>query len=148
MAAEGLDTGTLRCEASLDLCYEGQAYALNVPWQSEADAQARFHTLHERRYGHRLSSPVELVNVRLAVRLANSARKLPYQPQVGVDPDGQATVFGLSAPVPVWPRAALPIAEALAGPLIVTDAVATTYVAPDWVMRRDRYGNMMLQYEG
>jgi N-methylhydantoinase A len=64
LVAEGVTVTDITTSFSLDLRYRGQSYTLNLPWQGIAATGAAFHVLHEQRYGHRLSTPVELVNLR------------------------------------------------------------------------------------
>jgi N-methylhydantoinase A len=64
MREEGIPAGDLEAGFSLDLRYRGQSYTLNLPWQGLEETGEGFHLLHNRRYGHRLDTPVELVNIR------------------------------------------------------------------------------------
>ena len=68
LRAEGFDEAACDAQVSVDLRYAGQSYTLNVDWQGIAASTEAFHRLHAERYGHRLALPVELVNLRVAVR--------------------------------------------------------------------------------
>ncbi|KPK40997.1 MAG: hydantoinase [Gammaproteobacteria bacterium SG8_47] len=144
LVAEGVPAEQLAVERRLDLRYRGQSYCLGVPWSGLADSAQLFHDLHERRYGHQLDLPVELVTVRLALR--GPAGSLPVNAVTASSaaPREHAVLFGHDAPVPVYTREALAAAAAQAGPLLVTDTVATTYVAPDWLASVDVCGNLLL----
>ena len=144
LAEEGVDINSLEFIPSLDLCYHGQAYPLTIPWSNIGSATKVFHEAHEQRYGHSLPLPVELVNIRLAVRAPGRQIPLPDQELVAAGDPETAVVYGCPDPVAVMQRAQISIATQLPGPLIVTDAVATTYVAPDWYCRRDKYGNLLI----
>jgi N-methylhydantoinase A len=140
LAAEGVAEQDLRLAPALALRYRGQAYTLEVPWEGRPEAAAQaFHARHEARYGHRLAAPVELVAVRLgamgpapAVRLERAAAARPGAPRRAGD-------------MPVWDRQSLAPDQEIPGPALVTEAVATTWVAPGWRARADAWGNLSLR---
>lgn len=146
LRAEGVATAACRYLRSFDLCYQGQAYTLNIPWGPLPRAERMFHEQHEQRYGHRLETPVELVNIRVGMTLPAPALPLPPDRGVSGRPEGARPVHGIDEPVPLWSRLRMPVDDALAGPLIIADPEATTFVAPNWTARRDRYGNIALDY--
>jgi N-methylhydantoinase A/oxoprolinase/acetone carboxylase beta subunit len=47
--------------------------------------------------------------------------------------------------VPIYQRTGLPAGESLAGPLLLTESAATSWIKPDWVVRADEWGNLLLQ---
>lgn len=71
MRAEGYDLAAAAIRLSGDLRYLGQTYELTVPATGPvAGVAGLFEQEHDRTYGHRSDrDPVELVNLRLAVRL-------------------------------------------------------------------------------
>ncbi len=144
---EGVAPEAVRLEPSLDLRYEGQSYTLNVPWSGDPDAAAEaFHRRHEKRYGHRLDLPVERVNLRLAVR--GPALTVALEERHAVAPCGperKVPVVGLPSPVPQWRRERLAPGQVVEGPAIITEAVATTWLAPEWRAMVDTVGNLMLE---
>ena len=145
LAADGVVDG-VHVTRTVDLCYEGQSTALNLPWQPVASLAEAFHAAHLARYGHRLDAPVQLVALRRRLQATPPPLRLPRRAEapVGVPATGHVHGFGL---VPVWTREALP-ADALAGPLIVTDATGTTWVAPGWHVRVDEWGSLRLARAG
>ncbi len=146
MRAEGIDLAAIRAERSLDLCYRGQAHTLNIRWEgSVGRALEAFHDAHERRYGHRLGAPVELVNTRVALRRA--APPLRMQPPgsgTPPRPEGRVAVHGIAGPVRVLDRDVLGIEPSLEGPAIVVDPASTIYVAPGWQATLDAHGHLRL----
>ncbi|TVQ86002.1 MAG: hydantoinase/oxoprolinase family protein [Chromatiaceae bacterium] len=134
-------------EDSVDLRYQGQAYTLNLPWQGRERTAAAFHRLHAARYGHALELPVELVNLRVRLTLPGLAVDLAAAADQAeaAAPLGQAQVTGCAQPVPVLRRAGVPLAGGLAGPAVILDPVATTWLAPGWEARRDAAGNLHLR---
>ncbi|MCP4043893.1 MAG: hypothetical protein GY731_18375 [Gammaproteobacteria bacterium] len=53
----------------------------------------------------------------------------------------------MSEGVPVWPRELLQPGRVLKGPALITETVATAYLAPGWCCRVDDYGNLSLSSE-
>ncbi len=142
---EGVDAESINSQHSLDLRYRGQSYSLNIDWQDLATAAEAFHQQHERRYGHRLELAVELVNIRVAVQ--SPAGKLHCEPltrQQPAEAQAQVNMVGIAARVPVYERLSLVAGQQLAGPLLITETVSTTYVAPGWNCEVDEVGNLML----
>ncbi|AJD46526.1 N-methylhydantoinase A [Isoalcanivorax pacificus W11-5] len=131
-----LDPAALEQQVMLDVCYAGQSFPLSVPWQGDiAAAEAHFHQLHEQRYGHRLQAPVARVNLRARLSLRETLPDAPAGRVTAPGPVRTSQVAGLG-PVPVRGRDSLPVDEPLNGPLIVTEAVATTFVSPGWQLLR------------
>jgi len=148
LAEEGIAADELTPEAALDLCYRGQSTALTLAGSDPVELAARFHDAHEQRYGHRLEQPIELVNVRLSLRTARRELGLPG-PASGDDPapvDEQA-VYGLARRTPVYRRDTLPAGWRIHGPVLICDAVATTYLQTGWRAEADVYGNLLVRRE-
>jgi N-methylhydantoinase A len=142
---EGFKPGECDALASVDLRYAGQAYTLNLPWRGVASTIEGFHRLHRERYGHRLDLPVELVNLRQWVRGPASELQLPLLSRSPpASPFGHCDVAGLAAPVPQYWRGELVAGQVVEGPALVSEAVATSWIAPGWSMRVDAVGNLRL----
>ncbi len=153
LEAEGRSRASLTVDFGLDLRYRGQSYTLDLPWQGGPATLAAFHKLHEARYGHRLDLPVELVNLR--VRVTAPALKLDLTrsapPRLEADQpiSDAAEVPGLNLPVPVLRRAAVEhlgasATDPIAGPAILLDDYATTWLASGWGAWCDPLGNLRL----
>ncbi|MGD2056829.1 MAG: hydantoinase/oxoprolinase family protein [Gammaproteobacteria bacterium] len=147
LAAEGIASAEIGIGYSLDLRYQGQSYTLTLPWRGLEATRQAFHAAHERRYGHRLQTPVELVNIRCNLHGRPPAITLP---QVEVTSGGgnaprHERLSGHAGQVPVWERENLPVGQKFTGPALITETVATTYVASAWSYRRDHAGNLLLQ---
>ncbi len=143
---EGLQEAQCETVPSLDLRYQGQAYTLNIAWRGDIEQlRADFHQAHQARYGHRLGLPVELVNLRMAVSgpAAHStlSRRKPGPPAVPFD---RVTVVGCEAGVPCYRRDELAVGQSFAGPAVITEQVATTWLAPGWQGVLDDWGNLRL----
>jgi len=147
LQAEGVAAAEIHAEFSLDLRYRGQSSALTLAWQGVAATGAAFHQAHERRYGHRLNTPVELVNLRCNLRGAAPPISLPELPPAhqGATAPGHARVCGCGDDVPVWPRTLLGSGAAFTGPALITETVATTWLPSGWHCRVDALGNLLLE---
>ena len=146
LAGEGVPAEAVELKRALDLRYQGQSETLELPWRSNLSAlEEAFHAAHEKRHGHRLALPVELVNLRLAAH----GPALPVglaghqAPEEGT-PQGWVEVAGEPGPVPHWQREKIP-ATGIQGPAVITETVATTWLAPGWRCHSDHAGNLVLE---
>jgi len=147
LIAEGIEEAAIECDFSVDLRYQGQSWTLTLPWQGREQTQPAFHEAHERRYGHRLDAPVELVNIRASLHGRPPAIALPTLTAEAGDP-GRARYVRLSGhadKVPVWRREGLEAGQRIDGPALITETVATTYLPPGWCCRVDDTGNLRLK---
>lgn len=140
---EGHGRETLTRRPSLDLRYLGQSFTLNLDWSAREDTAARFHALHRQRYGHALSAPIELVNVRLQLEGSAPQVHLPAPRTTLASRPLSRELRGLGRTA-IWERRALTPGSAIAGPAIVTEEVATTLVKPGWRARVDRDGHLVM----
>jgi N-methylhydantoinase A len=139
VAADGL---VLR--PTVDVRYRGQSYAINLPWQGSRETGAAFHARHQALYGHQLPQAVELVTLRLKVQGPAPELALPAVSVAAGPCTPQETVSlpGLAA-VPVYAREEL--TGAIEGPALITETVATTYLAPGWRCQPHASGSLLLQ---
>jgi len=145
MQQEGVAREAIAVQPSVDLRYRGQSYYLNVPWQNIDQATADFHAQHEQRYGHRLTLPVELVNLRVALQRPPRAIGLQAVSQGDSgEPYEYVDLHAIETPVPVYARADLVVGQTLRGPALITETVSTTYLAPDWQARVHETGCLLL----
>ena len=148
LLAEGIRQQAIETGFSLDLRYQGQSFTLTLPWQGLEQAPEVFHVAHEQRYGHRLSIPVELVNIRCNLYSQPPAITLPA---VGAQTSDKKTpqyaqLAGYGDAVPVWPREHLHQEQEIVGPALVTETVATTYISAGWNCRVDCVGNLLISH--
>ncbi|MCC6207093.1 MAG: hydantoinase/oxoprolinase family protein [Gammaproteobacteria bacterium] len=131
---------------TLDLRYQGQSHSLNVEWEDPARCAAAFHELHRRRYGHALEQPLELVNLRVGLRAPAPDLRIapPPAPDRPAAPRARTDLYGIAAGAAVYARAELACGQRIEGPALITEPVATTYLAPGWSCRRDDTGNLRL----
>ncbi len=160
LVREGYDVSRIVVERSADLRYAGQGFELNVPLAAgeltaaELDALIEeFGDEHLRTYGHRTTDePVEIVNLRAAARVVPAAGET-YDPQAvsRIRTDASATTrdaffgpdFGLLE-TRVVSRNVVPTTRT-EGPMIVEEYDATCVVPPDFSVRVDEWGNLILE---
>jgi N-methylhydantoinase A len=147
LVAEGVTVTDITTSFSLDLRYRGQSYTLNLPWQGIAATGAAFHVLHEQRYGHRLSTPVELVNLRCGLQGVTPDISLPdiHKDVATVAEPVRVAMAGQTTKVPVWPRSVLYAGQVINGPALVTETVATSWIPDGWQCTVDTVGNLLLE---
>lgn len=145
LLSEGVSREQIQIQYSLDVRYRGQSYTLNVPWQGINASQQAFHQLHSKRYGHQLDLPVELVNVRVALRAAVHSLALPKVERAPDAPARYVELHGMAEQVPLYSRDTLGTHQCIQGPALITETVATTYLATNWQASVDSYGNLLLQ---
>lgn len=124
--------------ASVDVRYAGQGYELNVPWTE--DFVEQFHRLHERRYGYAdRKRPVEVVNARVR-RIATTERIAARREALG-DGDGKQAMVGDG----VYERSRLRAGDRFAGPAVILEYSATTYVPKDARVQVDELSNLVIE---
>jgi N-methylhydantoinase A len=153
--AEGFPRDKMRYQHSLDMRYIGQAYELNIPVGPLSsigrDVNLAFHRAHEMRYGyHHKNKQAEIVNVRCRAtgitdkppsqKLASRSRAKPLLPMQTV----QLLFQGRTHKTAMYRRENLRASDIFSGPAIVAEYSATTLIPPDWKVRLDNYGQLLL----
>ncbi|MGH9466287.1 MAG: hydantoinase/oxoprolinase family protein [Terriglobales bacterium] len=150
--ADMRDTAGLRAvsERSLDVRYAGQGFELTLA--AGGDFAARFHRLHERRYGYAdPTRSLQVVSVRVRMVAASARLQLKRQRERRGDGRqaraGQRPVWfsGRARPTIVYMREQLRAGDRLLGPAIIGEYSATTVVPPGWGARVDAWGNLVLE---
>ncbi|HVC47041.1 MAG TPA: hydantoinase/oxoprolinase family protein [Terracidiphilus sp.] len=146
-AAEGARP---RLSRVADLRYRGQGFELRVPWS--ARAVERFHRLHAQHYGYAdRARAVEVVTLRVLAVVRTPGLRAARMKIVSGDGRqarlGAHRVFedGRWRRGSLYDRATLKPGDRFAGPAVVTELSATTYVAMGWTARVDGYTNLILE---
>jgi N-methylhydantoinase A len=145
--AEGMTPILVR---SADLRYYGQGFELRVDWS--ADAVARFHKLHEKSYGY-ADAARAVVIVTLRVQAVVRTRRRPPKEMALTPGDGRHARIGTHRVFEKgrWRRAGLynrfllRAGDRLAGPAIIVELSATTYLPIGWSAQVDGLDNMVLR---
>ncbi len=148
------DMGAQGCSAiaqrSLDLRYVGQGYELAVPWTP--DLVEQFNRAHEQRYGYAdRQRIVEVVNVR--VRMLAQSERIPNQPLERGDGNARRAVIK-TKPIfyeggwrdgTVYDRSRLRAGDKFAGPAVVAEYSATTFVPLGAQVTVDDHENLLIE---
>ncbi|MFQ3200095.1 MAG: N-methylhydantoinase A [Zhongshania sp.] len=154
LLAEGISPGQITAHPSVDLCYLGQSYTLNLAWRDDFHSlQHAFHRAHRELYGHELAIPVQLINIRQALRAETLSITLP---DIAEGPPASAvatqTVMIADsknnsqtlANIPRYERHQLNCDQVIHGPALISDAIATLWLEIQWQARVDRQGHLIL----
>jgi N-methylhydantoinase A len=153
---EGIAENDISYQRSADMRYTGQEYTINVLISAAIDlstTKSDFHASYQLRYGHsNPAAPVEFVNLRVAA--LGAVDKFAQSNDVpGTDgeiaaPGERNTVFnGVEHKTPVLSRDSLRAGFSSRGPIIIEEHSATTVVPPDWLVKVDAQGNILMHRE-
>ena len=132
---------------SADLRYRGQGYELRVDWGP--GAMTKFHQLHARAYGYAdASRAVEIVTLRVQA----VARARVAAPVKGRKGDGKRALVGSHRVfesgrwrrASLYERAKLRSGDRVAGPAVLVELSATTYLPGGWMAMVDVRENLVL----
>jgi N-methylhydantoinase A len=135
---------------SVDLRYVGQGYELTVDWAD--DFVAKFHALHEQRYGYSdRERQVEVVNVR--VRMIAATEHFAPERYKARNGDGRHAALkekrmyfgGRWITGYVYDRALLRAGDRFSGPAVIAEYSATTFVPPDASVAVDEFTNLIIE---
>jgi N-methylhydantoinase A len=143
---EGLKPSLVR---SADVRYQGQGFELRVDWGR--NAVERFHELHARAYGYAdRDRAVEIVTLRVqAVARTRRPNELPVKLSRGNADEariGKHRMFegGRWRDGALFDRHRLRPGSRFAGPAVVVELSATTYIPSGWTAAVDRLDNLTL----
>ena len=140
---------------SIDMRYLGQDLALNigldlsyVPFEGLKKPIEEFHQAYNRRCGHCFpEAEVELVNYRLTVVVPRDPPPVRRKAVSGSPSSetGELFVNGDYIDCAYLSRKQLPAGFSMAGPLVVEEATATSFIPSNWHMEVDNWGNFILK---
>jgi N-methylhydantoinase A len=154
LAQEGIGEADMIFRPTVDMRYQGQAYELSVPLQSDSNNQLSlvdaFHNLHEQTYGHALRErAVEVVNLRLQAVGIVEKPELQAEPPTGNNSPTAAFLGTKTSPtgeqMELYERDQLPIGAAFDGPALTFQFDSTVYIASGWRAKVDGYRNLILE---
>ncbi|HYX04238.1 MAG TPA: hydantoinase/oxoprolinase family protein, partial [Reyranella sp.] len=158
---EGIAPADRHLARTADMRYLGQNYELGIAVPDGPISAATLPALvegfaraHRQRYGFAADGdPVQLVTLR--VEAIGQVRKAELSPQAEVGPDAAAAIVarrpvwleerGDFVSTPIYAREALRAGNRFAGPAIVEQMDATTFVPPGMTARVDRWLNLVLE---
>jgi N-methylhydantoinase A len=139
LSREGHSDSDLKEELLVDVCYFGQSTFLTLPFDSLGDLCRLFPRAHERRYGHILDKPIEIVSLRVIVTVEQAWSNLTITPFLEDTNKVSASRY------PVIDRQS--INGIVRGPTIVLDSTATIFIDTGWTGRLDVAKNLILEYD-
>lgn len=150
---EGVPKARIEMRRAAGMRFLGQSWELNVdlgPDDKSVDRLvAAFGDVHDRRFGHRSGSTVEIVNFRIAavgVVDKPSLHKLPAgQPRADARLGVREVFFdGAYVETPVYARDRLGLSQVVHGPAIIEESGSTTVLPPGWRANVLAHGELML----
>jgi N-methylhydantoinase A len=138
----------IRHELWADMRYRGQSYELEIALTPRFIAD--FHSTHRRTFGHSsASAAVEVVNIRIrAIAGASAARprRIARQLRKPMPVSSARVLVGCrQRSVPIYDRDSLGAGVLVRGPVVVVELSSTAYVAPEFKLRVDDFGNLQLE---
>jgi N-methylhydantoinase A len=145
---EGVSASAITHEYFADMRYCGQSYELEVALTPRFLED--FHRAHQRTFGHSSpASPVEVVNLRMrsfaapqSIALEKVSRRAKSPAPIAYS---QTLVDDKLRRVPVYSRDSFGADAKLRGPAIIVELSSTAYVAPEFELRVDDFGNLQLE---
>jgi N-methylhydantoinase A len=147
LVSDGATANAVQNELWADMRYRGQSYELEV--ELGEHFVDKFHEAHRRMFGHAAAhAAVEVVNLRLRAHAPGPRippPRLQRRSNPGVLSRARVLVDSAYRTVPVYERDTVGAGVSLNGPAIVVELSSTAYVAPEFVLRCDDYGNLHLE---
>jgi N-methylhydantoinase A len=145
LGAEAGGRARVRAAAYLDLRYRGQSYEIRLPMS--AAYRSAFHAAHRRLYGYAdQQRPIETVNLRVfAVVRGATPPHARGEEEPGAPRRHRVRWNGRWVASRLYRRGALPRRLEIAGPLVITEMSATTFVPPGWAARVLDTGDLLLE---
>jgi N-methylhydantoinase A len=150
----GIRLGGHTSIVELDMSYIGQTHTVSVPINARgpltrASIQHAFDSAYRAAFGRLLDGiPVRVLTLRAAVIGERPKFDLAIlAPGAGsTTPTGEREVWfdGKPHATRIYDRLTLPVGSEIAGPAILEQPDATTWIDPDLVGRVDRFGNLIL----
>ena len=148
LEGQGIGDTPVGVEASLSIRPEGNENAIEVPYGALDDMRAEFAAGWQARFGFSAGDRLIAETLRVeAVAPGDEASGATVAlPAQSGSPHEHVSIFtgGRKRQVPLYLREALAAGFEAEGPLLVVDEVSTTVVEPDWRMRVDTAGNLIL----
>jgi len=132
---------SLHIQQSVAIRYQGQSFTLTLPWQNSSELIESFHRTHHQRYGHSFDLPVEVVNICIQIE-ADS-------PNLSLTPlrksERSLTPSRIVDKIAIFDRAQFSAGDQLSGAALITEQVATSYIASGWHCEVDPWGHLHLR---
>jgi N-methylhydantoinase A len=161
LTTEGISEDEIELARSLDMGYESQHYYIETPVpdgklkeNSKKEIGNAFESLHETKYGHRITAPLTITNVRL--KATGKIRDVPVAeikqgkeiPPSALKPKRKVYLDGGFVDAQIYERERLLCGNVIAGPAIIEEPFHTTVVMPGQTLQLDKLGNLIIHTGG
>jgi 5-oxoprolinase (ATP-hydrolysing) len=151
LARQGVDPHNIELRARIQVRLAGSDTPLDLPWQPHGELHAAFLAAHRQLYGF-VDAGASLV---LATAMVEAIERTEYTPARMATPAARADAPG-PATTSAWfdggwhevqllTRASLAAGSVVAGPLLLCDDGATSWIAPQWNGRVEDGGLLVLR---
>ncbi|MBO0875363.1 MAG: hydantoinase/oxoprolinase family protein [Pseudonocardia sp.] len=159
LMSQGFRREEIVCRREVDARYSGQGFELRIKLSELDDDSdiptsltAMFHAEHARIYGHAAEEePVEIVSyrIRAVVPMPTYQPEPADQEAAAADPRPARRVFhqGEWIEASVVRRSTLGLGAEIPGPVIIEQPDTTAFAPPGWVVRTDRFANLLISHE-
>lgn len=159
LMAEGVDEEHVKLVRSADMRYvgEGHEVIVSVPDGLTGDAAIahiwdEFHTVHFETFGfdYRGEQDVELVNLRIQA-VGEASRPVIHERVASSELAKPSTTRDIYwheqgwISCDIYDRTELALDQVVAGPTVIEEYGSTVVVPPNWTVRTDKYGNLILE---
>jgi N-methylhydantoinase A len=145
----------VRVSRAVEMRYLGQNYELEVPVDTETFTNDKvnellqtFHSLHEARFGFRLSDHIEIVNFLVTATARTTRFQSPltdFADEPAKARSNRPVWFGHGwIETPIYAREDLRCDHTIRGPAIIEESASVTVLDPAKLLTVDRYGNLSL----
>ena len=148
LAAQGVDHAGISCVASVAIRPTGSENAVEITHAGIGAMRKAFAEGWRARFGFAAGEDLIVESLRVEAVLpgtdmGGTTVQLPGQ---SAPPHEMVTIFtgGRARKIPLYLRGALAAGFEATGPLLVIDEVSTTVVEPEWKLRVDDVGNLVL----
>lgn len=150
VAREGVERATIVIRRRIaSLRYAGQESSLEIEWTPGADLRSSFEARYAAVYGHRSTDrPIELESMRAVASTPPVDPSPEYTPERFPAPttgSRRVWVRGGWRKVPCYTREQMRAGASFAGPAVVTEAHAATWVAEGWSAEVDGAAALVLE---
>lgn len=152
VAGQGVAVERIEVRRRLHLRYDGTDTSLEVDFADSATMSDQFADLHRQRYGFTMPEKALIIETAAVEAVGVSDESVGHsQPLMDGGGDGAAVaeveshMAGASHATPVYVRESLVSGAQIDGPAIISEAVATTIVEPDWRATMNERGDLVLE---
>jgi N-methylhydantoinase A len=158
-AAQSSGHGGAVREVAADMRYVGQEHTITIPLASDddgritaslGDIRAAFTHEYEKTFGHEMDEKVEIVSLRATLRTPLPRRASEHPQAASTDSRGESTADAYSFTEGEWTsfrilqRDRLELGSTVAGPAIILEETATTYLDADFVATVDESSSLFI----